>query len=50
MIVQAVNRSKMIDRRYSLNLPEQLPERRIITTADRAERSISKVSSGHLTN
>ncbi|XP_066326532.1 uncharacterized protein [Miscanthus floridulus] len=40
--IPAVNRSKMANRRYSLNLPEQLPEHRIITTAERAERSISK--------
>ncbi|XP_039854688.1 uncharacterized protein LOC120712845 isoform X4 [Panicum virgatum] len=32
----------MLHKRYSLNLPDQLPEHRIITTAERTERTISK--------
>lgn len=45
LIVQTTNRNKMLHKRYSLNLPDQLPEHRIITTAQRTERTISKVCS-----
>lgn len=36
------DRDKMLHRRYSLNLPEQLPEHRSIVTAEKTERTISK--------
>ncbi|OEL30100.1 hypothetical protein BAE44_0008875 [Dichanthelium oligosanthes] len=42
LILQTTNRNKMLHKRYSLNLPDQLPEHRIITTAERTERTISK--------
>jgi len=40
--IPTTNRNKMLHKRYSLNLPDQLPEHRIITTAERTERTISK--------
>jgi hypothetical protein len=40
--IPTTNRNKMLHKRYSLNLPDQLPEYRIITTAERTERTISK--------
>jgi hypothetical protein len=40
--IPTTNRNKMLHKRYSLNLPDQLPEYRIITTAERTERAISK--------
>ncbi|KAK3123857.1 hypothetical protein QOZ80_8AG0637150 [Eleusine coracana subsp. coracana] len=40
--VPTTNRDKMLQQRYSVNLPEHLPERPIITTAERTERTISK--------
>ncbi|RCV28561.1 hypothetical protein SETIT_5G414200v2 [Setaria italica] len=36
------NRNKMLHTRYSLNLPDKFPEHRIITSAERTERTISK--------
>jgi len=40
--IPTTNRNKMLHKRYSLNLPDQLPEHRIITTAEKTERTISK--------
>ncbi|XP_062191864.1 uncharacterized protein LOC133895504 isoform X2 [Phragmites australis] len=40
--VPTTNRSKMLRRRYSFNLPEHLHEHHIITTAERTEKTISK--------
>ncbi|KAJ1269152.1 hypothetical protein BS78_07G188600 [Paspalum vaginatum] len=40
--IPTTDRSKTLHRRYSLNLPEQLPEHRTITAADKTERTISK--------
>ncbi|CAO2162773.1 unnamed protein product [Urochloa humidicola] len=40
--IPTTNRTKMLHKRHSLNLPDQLPEHRIITPADRTERTISK--------
>ncbi|CAO2207256.1 unnamed protein product [Urochloa humidicola] len=40
--IPTTNRNKMLHKRYSLNLPDQLPEHQIITPADRTERTISK--------
>ncbi|KAK8451468.1 hypothetical protein SEVIR_6G216800v4 [Setaria viridis] len=40
--IPTTNRNKMLHTRYSLNLPDQLPEHRIITSAERTERTISK--------
>lgn len=38
----ATNKDKMLRRRYSLNLPEHLPEHHVITSAEQSEKTISK--------
>ncbi|CAL5013478.1 unnamed protein product [Urochloa decumbens] len=40
--IPTINRTKMLHKRHSLNLPDQLPEHRIITPAERTDRTISK--------